>query len=188
MLCGACKYVCMGVYIEDCMIVRFIKKDSRFKKSLSLALFAGYLVVLLYFTIFSESLGRKDVSDELRYNLVLFAEIKRFWIYRRQLGMWACFMNIAGNVLAFMPCGYLIPAMFTGRRSFADAVFTGFMISFIIECTQLVFKVGSFDVDDLLLNTIGTAAGYILWLSVHRFADIKVQERQVTIREIDADE
>ena len=176
------------LYVVDCMIVRFIKKDSRFKKMLSLALFAGYLVVLLYFTIFSESLGRKDVSDEIRYNLVLFTEIKRFWIYRSQLGMWACFMNIAGNVIAFMPCGYLIPAMFEGRRSFADAVFIGFMVSFIIECTQLVFKVGSFDVDDLLLNTIGAALGYIIWLAVHRFADIKVRERQVRIREIEADE
>ena len=118
----------------------------------------------------------------------MFAKIKRFWIYRSQLGMWACFMNIAGNVIAFMPCGYLIPAMFEGRRSFADAVFIGFMVSFIIECTQLVFKVGSFDVDDLLLNTIGAALGYIIWLAVHRFADIKVRERQVRIREIEADE
>lgn len=170
------------------MIVRFLKKDSKTKKLLGLALFAAYLIVLLYFTIFSESLGRTETNSELRYNLILFNEIKRFWVYRHQLGLWACFMNIVGNVIAFIPCGYLIPAILEGRRSFADAVFSGFLVSFVIECTQLVFRVGSFDVDDLLLNTLGAAIGYILWAAVHKFADFKVAERSVIVREIEADE
>ena len=170
------------------MIVRFLSKDNIFKKFLGMLLFAAYLVVLLYFTIFSESLGRTELNGDLRYNLVLFTEIKRFWIYRHQLGMWACFMNIAGNVLAFIPCGYLIPTMIKSRRSLADATFAGFMISFIIECTQLVFKVGSFDVDDLLLNTIGAALGFCIWAVLHKYADIKVSERAVRVREIEADE
>lgn len=170
------------------MIVRFLKRDTKPKKLLGLVLFAAYLVVLLYFTIFSESLGRTEANSELRYNLILFTEIRRFWVYRQQLGLWACFMNIAGNVIAFIPCGYLIPAIFARRRSFADAVFSGFLVSFIIECTQLVFRVGSFDVDDLLLNTLGAASGYIIWAAVHKFADIKVSERSVTVREIEADE
>lgn len=170
------------------MIVRFLKRDNRSKKLLGLILFTAYLIVLLYFTIFSESLGRTEANAELRYNLILFTEIKRFWIYRQQLGLWACFMNIVGNVLAFIPCGYLIPAIISSRRSFADAVFTGFLVSFIIECTQLVFRVGSFDVDDLLLNTLGAAIGYIVWAAIHRYADIKVSERAVMVREIEADE
>ena len=47
------------------MIVRFLKKDSKTKKLLGLALFAAYLIVLLYFTIFSESLGRTETNSEL---------------------------------------------------------------------------------------------------------------------------
>ena len=170
------------------MIVRFLKKDSISKKLIGTILFAAYLVVLLYFTIFSESMGRTGTDNELRFNLILFTEIRRFWVYREQLGLWACFMNIAGNVIAFMPCGYLIPTMFKSRRNAADVVFTGFIISFIIECTQLVFRVGSFDVDDLLLNTIGAALGYVIWFALHRFADCKVRDRAVIIREIPADE
>ncbi len=170
------------------MIVRFLKRDSTPKKLLGLALFAAYLIVLLYFTIFSESLGRTEANSELRYNLILFTEIKRFWVYRKQLGLWACFMNIAGNVIAFIPCGYLIPAILERRRSFADAVYIGFLVSFIIECTQLVFRVGSFDVDDLLLNTIGAAIGYIIWAAVHRYADFKISERSVIVRKIEADD
>lgn len=170
------------------MIVRFLKKDSIFKKSIGVILFIAYIIVLLYFTIFSESLGRTGDNTELRYNLILFTEIRRFWNYREQLGMWACFMNIFGNVIAFMPCGYLVPAIVSGRRSFADAVFAGFMVSFIIECTQLVFRVGSFDVDDLLLNTIGAATGYIIWAAVHWYADFRISERAVIVREIRLDD
>ena len=42
---------------------------------------------------------------------------------------------------------------------------TVFLLSFLftlgIETVQLVFKVGSFDVDDMFLNTIGGIAGYL---------------------------
>ena len=43
-------------------------------------LFILYLVVTLYaMFFFSESLDRTMVSDEYRYNLVLFKKINRFW-------------------------------------------------------------------------------------------------------------
>jgi glycopeptide antibiotics resistance protein len=32
-----------------------------------------------------------------------------------------------------------------------------------VEVTQLVTRVGSFDVDDLLLNTIGGILGYLIY-------------------------
>ena len=40
-------------------------------------------------------------------------------------------------------------------------VLYSFELSLLVELLQLVFKVGSFDVDDLLLNTIGGLLGYI---------------------------
>jgi len=40
-------------------------------------------------------------------------------------------------------------------------VFFSFEFSLLVETIQLVSKVGSFDVDDLLLNTIGGAIGYL---------------------------
>ena len=49
-------------------------------------------------------------------------------------------------------------------RSFAAAVLYSFSLSLMVETFQLLTKVGSFDVDDLLLNTIGGAAGYIIFI------------------------
>ena len=49
-------------------------------------------------------------------------------------------------------------------RSFFSAVFYSFVLSFCVETFQLIAKVGSFDVDDLLLNTIGGAFGYVVFV------------------------
>lgn len=50
------------------------------------------------------------------------------------------------------------------NRSFFLTVFYSFGLSFFVEVFQLLTKVGSFDVDDLLLNTIGGLIGYILFM------------------------
>lgn len=100
--------------------------------------------------------------QEYRYNLVLFKEIKRFWEYREQLGWYAVFTNLFGNVLIFVPFGFFLP-MASRYRSFLSAVFYSFGLSFCVETFQLLSKVGSFDVDDMLLNTLGGALGYIVF-------------------------
>lgn len=42
-------------------------------------------------------------------------------------------------------------------------VLYSFELSLLVELLQLVFKVGSFDVDDLFLNTIGGLLGYLVY-------------------------
>ena len=38
-----------------------------------------------------------------------------------------------------------------------------FHSAFLVETVQLIAKVGCFDVDDLILNTLGAAIGYMLF-------------------------
>ena len=126
-------------------------------------LFVLYIIFIIYFLIFSDWYGRTGEMQEYHYNLVLFKEIKRFWEYRDQVGMFAMFTNLFGNVIIFMPCGFFMP-MASKYRSLFSTVFYSFGLSLCVETFQLVPKVGSFDVDDLLLNTIGGLAGYILFI------------------------
>jgi glycopeptide antibiotics resistance protein len=131
---------------------------------LSWVLFVLYLLLLMYFLFFSEWYGRKNwIEEDYRYNLVLFKEIRRFWIYREQLGMEAVLLNLAGNVVGFLPFGFILPIISRRMRHFWLTSLMGFLMSFFVECLQLIGKVGSFDVDDLLLNTAGALAGYILF-------------------------
>ena len=67
----------------------------------------------------------------------------------------------------------------------------GLFISFLIECTQLLFRVGSFDVDDMILNTFGVCLGYITYVTVQRFRAArrhKKETRTINIRKIDPDD
>ena len=43
----------------------------------------------------------------------------------------------------------------------------GFLLSLGVEVVQLLTRVGTFDVDDVLLNTIGVALGYVVYLIEH---------------------
>lgn len=136
-------------------------KKNRHRK-LGIVCFVLYLVLLTYFLFFAEEMGRSPGNRQgYTYNLVLFKEIKRFWMYRRTLGIRAVFLNLVGNMLAFMPFGFCIPEIWDEVNQWYTVTFLGFIFSLCIETTQLVCRVGSFDVDDLLLNTIGALAGFV---------------------------
>ena len=127
-------------------------------------LFVIYLLMLGYFLFFAEEYGRRNWSEaDYRYNLELFREIGRFWTYREQLGFWPAFLNIGGNIIGFLPFGLLLPVMHRNLRKSLPVIRLGFSFSLLVESLQLVLKVGSLDVDDLLLNTVGAAAGYFLY-------------------------
>ena len=138
------------------------KRIKRYR-TLGRVLFLAYIIFLVYFLCFAEWYGRTGVSDEYRYNLELFKEIRRFIEYREELGVFAVFANLFGNILIFMPFGFFI-AVASARRGFFKTIFFSFAVSLGVELFQLVTRVGSCDVDDLLLNTIGGALGYILFL------------------------
>lgn len=137
------------------------------KRMCAILLFLLYFGILFYFLFFSEKMGRTFVEREYHYNLIPFHEIKRFLKYHEVLGIGAVILNIGGNVAAFMPFGFFLPIFSRRCQYFLNTVFYSFELSLVVEVIQLVTKVGSFDVDDIILNTIGGAAGY--W--VFRIAD-----------------
>ena len=139
------------------------KKRAKKVRALGKVLFVLYIGFLIYFLFLSDWYGREGVMDEYRYNLVLFKEIRRFIVYREQLGAFAVLSNLFGNILIFMPFGFFI-SMASRSSSFFKALFNSVGLSLCVEVLQLVTRVGSFDVDDILLNTIGGILGYIVFV------------------------
>ena len=123
-------------------------------------LFICYLVGISYFLFFSERYGRAEGTSEYRYNLTLFREIQRFLKYQQTIGLEGFIVNLYGNILAFMPFGFCLPMISHIDRKLHRIIFWSFVFSLTIESIQLVYKIGIFDVDDLLLNTIGGICGY----------------------------
>lgn len=141
-----------------------MKQDYRkILRTCSKVMFGVYIICLIYFLFFAESTGRTFEGRTYHYNLVLFKEIGRFWHYRKTLGILPVMLNLVGNVAAFVPFGFFLPIIHRKCHSFLYTVFFSFEFSLIVETLQLASKVGSFDVDDLLLNTIGGAIGYLFF-------------------------
>lgn len=141
-----------------------MKKADRWVRLCGRILFVLYLILALYFMFFSETLDRTMVSDEYRYNLVLFKEIKRFWEMRYTYGWHITLINLLGNIVCFMPFGFLIPTISKKKifKNIISVTLLAMLFSVFIETAQLLTKVGAFDVDDIFLNTLGGMAGYVV--------------------------
>ena len=72
-----------------------------------------------------------------------------------------CIINLGGNVLLFVPAGVLLPKLWPKQRNFFRFIATCTGIMFFIEVLQLFTLLGSFDVDDLILNLAGMTLGFI---------------------------
>ena len=112
------------------------------------------------------------------YNLTPFHTMGNYWhiltnkayylekwgaesIYRYQARH--AFINLAGNVVMFVPLGALLPAANGKLRKFFRTFFACAGLIVAVEVLQLFTLRGSCDVDDLILNMIGVVLGYILW-------------------------
>lgn len=141
--------------------------DSRKRfRTICLILFILYVLAIIYFLLLSDIYGRTDGYSDYRYNLIPFLEIKRFIhsaFYSGSIHYVDIFINLIGNVVAFIPFGALIRWVRNKKTGFFIAVLYTFLFSFGIEIIQLVTKVGVFDVDDLILNTLGGAIGYLCY-------------------------
>ncbi len=133
-------------------------------------LFLLYIAALVYFLFFSERYGRTD-DGNFRYNLVPLQEIVRFIKYRSIMGTETVVLNLAGNVAGFMPFGFLLPLLSAKERRLIMVLLLTFELSLVVEVIQLFTGVGSFDVDDLILNTLGGVLGYgcyCIFAALHR--------------------
>ena len=88
--------------------------------------------------------------DSLRVQL---AQLPRAWAWR----------NLAANLLAFFPLRLLLPLAVPRCRRLHWTAVVSLAVILSIELFQLLTRLGSFDVDDLLLNFPAALAGWVLW-------------------------
>ena len=143
---------------------------KKFFKKIIWVVFLIYIACMVYFLFFSESYGRTEVFG-YRYNLKPFSEIMRYIRYHNSIGIWHFVLNIIGNVVAFIPFGLFVPVLAKSYRHFITTFLGGTLFSLCIETIQLVFKVGSFDIDDIMLNVCGIIIGFLLFHLFNYYRD-----------------
>ena len=142
-----------------------------------------YMVVLFYFVFFSERYGRTISSSEYRYNLEFFKEIRRFIHYRNVVGMESFVVNILGNIFAFTPLGFFLPMISKNKRGIVNVTLLCFEVSMFIELVQLIYKIGAYDVDDLVMNTLGGLLGYLIYLIVYKINKRRIEKYAIPKKE-----
>ena len=79
------------------------------------------------------------------------------------------FRNLAGNVVLFIPAGAFSPLLFQRQRRFTVYLLTFIAVICVIELAQMFTLLGSCDIDDVILNTLGACAGFGIYRLISHF-------------------
>ena len=142
-----------------------MKKDSTFQLIPACILLA-YSAILIKVMVFKDvptirigslmlNFGGTDAGHPA--NFVPFKTILPYLLGEK--GLIIAGINLVGNIALLVPIGFFAPFVYrnmTWRKSLALAVAAGL----VIEGMQVVFRVGIFDIDDVILNGLGVMIGY----------------------------
>lgn len=70
-------------------------------------------------------------------------------------------INLAGNVIMFIPIGIFLPAVFPGTARWWKVGLITLAAIVLVELTQMFTLLGTCDVDDVTLNVLGAMIGYL---------------------------
>ena len=131
-------------------------------------LFALYILVVIKVIIFKYPFEQlRAIADTWRKDVILeglgtanfvpFHTIKMYIEYAYKLNS---VENLAGNLLVFVPFGFLFPYVAREGTHFFVMLLNAFVFVLGIEMFQLFSAFGAFDVDDILLNCLGASLGF----------------------------
>lgn len=150
----------IGLVVFVCYLYILRKRQKNQGQSVSvkdilcILVLSIYLVFLLGGTVLNRTIG-----EEWRFNLRLFWSYQEVFNTRDVALLW----QIVYNVLVFIPWGILVSEIIHATSKFGLVVLSAAGLSFAIELTQLVFRLGLAEFDDVFHNTLGAVIGYGLW-------------------------
>lgn len=117
---------------------------------------AMMLTFIVYILCLFQIVTSQDVSGVHGINLTIFKELTRY-----QIGSRLFYRNIVGNIIMFIPFGFFTSYYLKlDKKRFI--FYLALIVSVVIELIQL--KIGrAFDVDDIILNMVGSLLGYFLY-------------------------
>jgi glycopeptide antibiotics resistance protein len=171
---------------EAAKVTKYPKREAswsglaRILAWLALAVITWWLLSMTLRTSNQISLGRIRISDPVReLNLQPFRNkiqplrnLESPYPARRRAAFTYLFVDVLGNVAVFIPFGAALavatlPRRRNGRRHhlwlwWLGVTGAGLLLSLFIEIAQLAIPSRVTDVDDVILNTLGTAVGALL--------------------------
>ncbi|MGC3792157.1 MULTISPECIES: VanZ family protein [Priestia] len=167
----------LGVVILILLFNRIVlKKKYKFEKVFMLLLSIFYLIGLISVTLFPMpvddnliqyriSSGDNEVNNLIPLKSIIGAIDGNF--------IMSMIHQLGGNLILLFPLGIFIPILFPKLTKCKTIVLIGFLVSLLIESSQFTissiigFTYRSFDVDDLILNTIGSGIGFLFYKYIY---------------------
>lgn len=141
-------------------------------------IFIIYLLMLLIFIVFKfdgsiqmvintieMNMYRRELGG-LTANLIPFRTIEA---YIGDINQGISFVNILGNIIPFIPMGFIIPMAFPSQRNIIKTMFYCLLIIISIEVLQLILFLGIFDIDDIIMNQLSCIIGFMLFITYKKF-------------------
>lgn len=146
--------------------------DRHFHGKYVKLIFFIYLLVVIRVIIFKYPLEQmREIASTWEKDVILegldtanFTLFKTIQMYIDYSYMLNSFENLVGNIVVFVPFGFLLPCVLKRGRNFLVMLLNAFLFVLGIEVFQLFSAFGAFDVDDILLNCLGAVLGYLLYL------------------------
>ncbi|MCR5529999.1 MAG: VanZ family protein [Saccharofermentans sp.] len=103
-----------------------------------------------------------NVYLQNRVNLIPFYTIREI---SDKSSFYTVIINNIGNIVALMPMGVFLPLLFFRQRRIKMFIMTTTFAVILIESTQMLFLMGAWDIDDLILNVTGAVIMFLIMRS-----------------------
>ncbi|WP_319804219.1 VanZ family protein [Chryseobacterium kimseyorum] len=124
-----------------------------------------YTVFLLYLMFFG--MGRFQYDD----NIVRFQPVvSTIWFIKGTVSWFNIVKIVLGNVVMFIPFGFL-GWVFPQLKDLKSLIIAFVSAIVIVEALQYFSRMGVFDIDDIILNTLGV---YLGW-KIFRFIELRLK-------------
>ena len=128
----------------------------------NVSLFGVYLLVLIKLIVLKYTVDFTFPTSLFSLNSNFIPGKTIFGYLSGEPSWWIAIYNLLGNVLLFVPLGIFLPSFFRAITwEGVLAVTLGFSV--VLEISQL-FVVGTPDIDDVILNSLGAILGYVIFL------------------------
>lgn len=142
------------VIVSSLRITYLITKHKKFQLHKELIYLISIVYILCLFHVVTFQDANYGVS-----NFIPFKEI-----FRYSIGSHKFIKNILGNIVLFIPYGFLASYLLKNRKFSVITILT-LIVSLTIETVQ--YYIGRvFDIDDIILNLVGGIVGFLIYIGI----------------------
>ena len=149
-------FIIIGNTIYSNYYVEKIDDKKKMIKLSQIIVFIYYCIFMFNMTVFAR------YNTSYGYNLIPFKSISYLF---NNGSIYNIIINLFGNLVIFMSLEYFIIELLN-KRKFILNLFISSLIIIIIEIIQYVFKIGVFDIDDIILCLFGMMMFYFLYTKI----------------------